>query len=147
MHNRQVLVKDKSEWTKMRVKNAEYAHISKEFIRISFLKRNKDWIATEWVEQYPNDGLIQTCTRIGGNHVYIDGSVVALIKKFGRITQHKAQSSTDYFKELGITSKQVSIEFSDHKTYLHDSEYHKDGHCIASGSTIRVMPCAMDEDK
>jgi hypothetical protein len=135
----QTLTKEKTDWAKMRVKNAEYAHISKETIRVTFQKRDKNWIKTEWVEEYPNDGMIKLSPRISDKTIYVANSIVALIKKFGHIESYEEQSPTDYFKELGITSQCVSIHLNDMKTYFSDSAYFKDGKCIASGSTIRVM--------
>ena len=135
----QTLTKEKTDWAKMRVKNAEYAHISKETIRVTFRKRDKNWILTEWVEEYPNHGMIQLSFRVSDNTIYVDNSIVALIKKFARIERYKELSPTDYFKELGITSQSVSIYLNDMKTCLSDSAYFKDGKCIASGGTIRIM--------
>ena len=135
----QTLTKEKTDWAKMRVKNAEYAHISKETIRVTFRKRDKNWILTEWVEEYPNHGMIQLSFRVSDNTIYVDNSIVALIKKFARIERYKELSPTDDFKELGITSQSVSIYLNDMKTSLSDSAYFKDGKCIARGSTISVI--------
>lgn len=137
---RQVINKEKSDWAKLRLKNAEYAHITKESITVSFKKYDKNMVYTEWAEKYPNDStMIQTCLKIGDKSVYISGSLVGLIKKFGRITSYPNCMVTDGFEALGVTKQEVSIEFSDHKTYLYESNYYKDGKAISLGSTISIV--------
>ena len=49
------------DWKKLRLKNAEYAHITEETIFVSFRKRvncGSNYKSVEWCEVYPNDTIL-----------------------------------------------------------------------------------------